>query len=231
MRTSIVKVIAVVSLLLNGAAFGADLAEHEKTCLDLGFKKRTSAYGECVLELDRRTVIEQKRNEQQRADQQRQVQEQQRQVEQQRNAAMAARGDGTPDHQTCNRFGFIAGTSQYSDCRLRIDIAKREAQQRQVAFEAEQRRYEAEQAQYQARMIEFEKEKDRQRGLALLRFSSALASGTSPYLSENLGNAGRASLGIAPVAPTRPQIQNFSITGPSGRMTNCTAINNNINCF
>ena len=132
MRTPVVKVIAVVSLLLSGAVFGADLAEHEKTCLDLGFKKRTPAYGECVLELDRRSSARPKQVEQQRMDPQRQAQEQQKQVEQQRNAPMAARGDGTPDHQTCNGFGFVAGTPQYSDCRLRIDIAKREAQQRQA---------------------------------------------------------------------------------------------------
>lgn len=31
-----------------------DLSSYEKTCSDIGFKKETTAYGECVLELDRR---------------------------------------------------------------------------------------------------------------------------------------------------------------------------------
>ena len=51
------------------------------------------------------------------------------------------------------------------------------------------------------------------------------------FLLENFANASRESLGMAPVPPTRPQFQNFSITGPSGRRTNCTALGNNINCF
>lgn len=156
-------------------------------------------------------------------------------AEQAQQSELAARGDGTPDHQTCSQFGFVAGTPQYSDCRLRINIAKQEAQQRQAVFEAEQARYEVEQQQYQARLAEYTKQKERQKGQALMQFGAALASGTSPYFAENLGNAGRISLGIPPVAPMRPQyqpqMQNFTMTVPSGRMISCTAVLNNISCY
>lgn len=242
MRTSIVKVIATSFILFSGASLSADLAGYETTCVDLGFKKRTPAFGECVLELDRRATDQQKQAERLRIDQQRQVQEQQqRQAEQQRQAQeqqqrqrateAAARGDGTQEHQTCNQFGFVAGTPQYADCRLRIDIAKREAQQRQAAFEADKRRYEAEQLQYYAKLAEYEEERERQKGLAWLRFGSALMSGTSPYFGENLGNAGRAVLGLPPTPPTQPQVQTFVITNPAGRTTTCTTVANLINCF
>ena len=85
-------VAAFLMAALSGHAFAAGLAEHEAMCADLGFKKRTPAYGECVLELDRRASTEKGKAVQQV-----------RQQEQQR-------GDGTSEHQTCNRFGFVVGT-------------------------------------------------------------------------------------------------------------------------
>jgi len=207
MRYLFSKALIVLSALCAGVVFANTLAEHEATCAELGFKKRTPAYGECVLELHSRPSSNQSKR-----------------VEVRRNDEIAVRGDGSPDHQTCLGFGFVAGTPPYSDCRMKISIAKREAEQRQAAFDAEQ-------AQYQERLAAFEKEKQRRQGMAMLQFGSALASGTSPYFSENLGNAGRATLGIAPAPPTRPQIQNFTITGPNGRMTNCNVIGNAVNCF
>ena len=45
MRTSIVKVAAIFFLLATANIFAADLSSHEQTCADLGFKKRTPAYG------------------------------------------------------------------------------------------------------------------------------------------------------------------------------------------
>ena len=221
MRTSIVKVVFLFGLLSACGISVGGLAEHEATCSDLGFKKKTQAYGECVLELDQRETAERAlaiKQAQQQAQQQAQIQAQQK-------------GDGSNEHQMCVKFGFVVGSAPYSDCRLKIDIAKREQAQRQAAYEIEMKRYQEEQRRYEAQVAEYEKEKERQKGLAILRFGAALAGGTSPYFSENLGNAGRQSLGLAPIAPTRPQIQNFTITNPAGRMTNCTAVGNNINCF
>lgn len=217
MRSPIVKIVFTFGLILTCSLSLAGLAEHEATCSELGFKKKTQAYGECVLELDQRETAG-------RAQAIKQVQ-QQTQIQAQQ------KGDGTNEHQMCAKFGFTVGSAPYSDCRLKIDIAKREQAQRQAAYDIEQQRYQEEQRRYEAQVAEYEREKERQKGLALLRFGAALAGGTSPYFSENLGNAGRQSLGLAPIAPTRPQIQNFTITNPAGRMTNCTAVGNNINCF
>ena len=51
MRYLIVEVVLASLLFFGGAAaFGAEVSEYEKACLDLGFKKRTPAYGECVLD-------------------------------------------------------------------------------------------------------------------------------------------------------------------------------------
>ena len=239
MRTSIIQVVHASLLVCSGAVYGADLSEYEKTCLDLGFKKRTPAYGECVLELDKRSTDQQKQSERARGDQQRQAQEQQRQAQEQqerqvtlqrqqqdeqRATQLAARGDGSPDHQTCYKYGFVPGTTHYGECRQRIDLARADISQKKAQFEAEQAEYEKQKAAYQ-------KKKEVDGWLKLSQFGFAMAAGTSPYASENIANAGRVVSGQAPIAPTRPQIQNYTITMPNGRMVNCNSVGNNINCF
>ena len=228
MRTSIVKVAAIFFLLASANIFAADLSAHEQTCADLGFKKRTPAYGDCVLELDRRgrTLSNSQAAQEadrQRAEQQRQAQEQQR--------AVAARGDGSPDHQTCAGFGFVAGTTPYSECRMRISIAKREAQQRQASFDADQQRYEVEKQAYDTKVAEHKRQREVDGWLKASQFFFALGAGQSRNFSENAANAGRVVSGQPPLPPTQPQIRNFTITDPSGRMTTCTTMGNHVNCF
>lgn len=223
MRTSTIKAIAFVLLFMLSLHATARLSAYEATCAELGFKKRTQAYGECVLELDRRKMI---LREQETTDQQEIIKRQDHAAKQQ----LQFYGDGSIEHKTCNRFGFVVGTTSYSDCRLKIDIAKREQAQKEAAYQLEMRRYEEEKRRYEANAAEFEREKERQKGAAMMRFGLALMGGTSPHLSENLANAGRQSMGMPPIAPTRPLIQNFTITGPDRRMTNCSVLGNNINC-
>jgi hypothetical protein len=216
MRTSTFKV-ALFIFVTSQVAFALDLTGYENQCADIGFKRKTPAFGECVLELDGRAksakVNTVEKSKQQQA------------------TVRSADGDGAPDHQTCSQFGFSVGTPQYSDCRLKISIAKQEQAQRQLAYEAELRRYQEEQSRYEAKLADYERQKEIQKSLALMKFGLSLAGGTSPHASENFANAGRESLGMAPIQPTRPQVQNFTITNPAGRMTNCTVVGNNINCF
>lgn len=179
----------------------------EKTCADIGFKPLTEAHAECVLEL-----FERKKKQSQ-------------------TKHLPTKIDATPEHIACENFGFIAGSVPYSDCRLKMDVARRDDQQKQAAYELAQEKYEMELRQYEEQVARYEKEKKRREGDAMMRFGLSLLGGTSPYFSENLANAGRASLGLPPSPPVAPQIQNFSITSPGGRMTNCSVVGNNINCF
>jgi hypothetical protein len=227
MRTSIIKVAITFFLSLSSFIAVADLTQHEATCAELGFKKRTPAYGECVLELDQRQKTAKVAVEKQEQIRRQENINRENEIAKQQ---MQQRGDGSVEHQTCSRFGFIVGTPSYSDCRLKIDIARREQAQKQAAYEADQRRYQEEQRRYEAQVAEYEKERERQKGAALMRFGLALMGGTSPHASENFANAGRQSLGLPPVAPSRPTIQNFTITGPDRRMTNCNVFGNNITC-
>jgi hypothetical protein len=212
MRASTLQIIIFALLAYAGSVGAVDLTAHEKTCAEIGFKKRTLAFGECVMELDQRASVE--RTQAMKLSQQ--------QVQQQ--------GDGTNEHQICEKFGFVVGNAPYSDCRLKINIAKQEQTQRQATYDAEQRRYLVEQQRYDAQVAELERQKEKQRADGLIRFGLALMGGTSPHASENFANAGRQALGLAPAPPIRPQIQNFTITNPGRQTTNCTMIGNNINC-
>jgi len=49
MRTKTLQVI--IGVIWAGGVFAADLSAFQATCQDIGFKPKTPAYGECVLEL------------------------------------------------------------------------------------------------------------------------------------------------------------------------------------
>jgi hypothetical protein len=92
-------------------------ASEEATCLEIGFKKKTEAYGRCVLELlDRGGVSS--------------------------NQAKQTPPSG-PDDATCRQYGFKPGSNEYASCRLQIDQARQDARRQQAQFEQQQRQYEA----------------------------------------------------------------------------------------
>jgi hypothetical protein len=52
MRTQTNKLICISVLsVLCGSGFALDLAQYESLCAEIGFKKKTEAFGQCVLEL------------------------------------------------------------------------------------------------------------------------------------------------------------------------------------
>lgn len=85
-------------------------------------------------------------------------------------------GDGTPDDQTCRRYGFTVATSPYANCRQQLDMARRQQEQyeQQVAAAEEEAR--------RRRMREF--------GMRLLQ-------------GQQIGEAAMAASGMA--LPERPR--------------------------
>lgn len=124
-----------------GLSLAADLAPYEKTCSELGFKKRTPAFGNCVL------LLTDKAAQQRAAD----LEEARlREEETKRRHIELATGDGTAEHATCFRSGLIQGTSGYAECRKAIAEEKAAAEaaalrdaQARAAAEDQRRREEA----------------------------------------------------------------------------------------
>jgi len=199
MRNSIVQIVTATFLSFSGTALCVDLSGHETTCLDIGFEKQTPAFGECVPELDRRFMDQQK---------------QAKGTKQQKTSEAAMRGDGTPDHDTCYRYGFRPETTPYAECRLKIGIARTDAEQRQAAYEADNLRY-------QEQVTAIETEKERRKYLKIMELDLRLMGGASPQLAENVGNGGVAIREITPIRPRPPSMENYTITMPGGRIATC----------
>ena len=138
-----------------------------------------------------------------------------RQREQER---IAKEGDGSPDDLTCKKYGFKPSTEGYAQCRLQIDIAKKDATQRQAAYQEQKR-------QYDAQVAAVEKERERRQGAALMEYGVRLMGGQSPAnAAVNVGTG-------APITPPTLPMTNQTYMLPGGRMMNCTTAGTVTNCY
>jgi len=222
LRSAVLIQSCVAMLLIPAGSLADELAELKTTCIEIGFKPKTEAFGQCVLELRNRQRSKVKESAEKH------------EVESTPRSAplfvQETRGDGSPDDKLCTGYGFKPGTTSYAQCRQQVEVARRDAQQRQAQYALELQRFEEEKRQYEEQVEEYEREKERQRNLRLLQFGAALAGGNSPYFLENLANASRQMLGMPPEPPRSPPPQTFFIQGPSGNRT-CTVNGNLVSCF
>ena len=182
-KPSFVGLVLALSVLYSFDATALDTSYEEEQCIDIGFKKKTPAFANCVLELTDRNAMKS--------------------------------GTVDPDDATCRKYGFKPRTDNYAACRQQIDLAKQQAQQQQAAY-AQQK------AEYDAMVAEQKKERDRQKGLAMLQLGLGMMSGRN-----NAGNG----YGSMPPPPSAPQIQNQTYVLPGGKMMNCSTTGNVTSCF
>lgn len=116
MRTPIINsVLLSLSLFSVAPIFAIDTANEEKTCSDIGFKKKTEAHAKCILELlDRQSK------------------------------SIQLQESNDPDEAICRKYGFRPGTESYSQCRQKIDLAKQEAARYQLEYAERKRQYDEE---------------------------------------------------------------------------------------
>jgi len=147
MRTAAYKIALAFLAVAPLASIARDLDLFEKTCADIGFQKGTPAYGECVLELDRRansaskpkskpTVVTRSaaRSDDVTADSAQRLQA--------GKETPVVRGDGSPDDLTCSGYGYRAGTDAYADCRMKLQAARLENERRERDFAVRKMQYE-----------------------------------------------------------------------------------------
>jgi hypothetical protein len=199
-------------------------AEYDQTCQRYGFKPIATEYDQCMQTEEnlQRTAELKRQADTLEADRIRQ--EKIAESNRTESERIVREGDGSPDDQTCQKYGFKPSTMEYGQCRQTFDMARRE-------LERQERVYAAEQQLYQEKLAEYEKEKARQESLRLMRFGAALMSGTSPYFSENFANAGRIVSGQAPIPPSFTKIQTYSVQLPGNQLMLCSLVNNYFTCF
>lgn len=179
MCSAVVKV-AFIAFSLSQAVFALDLSTYENQCADIGFKPKTQPFGECVLELRERERVGVRLP-----------------------IRAVTQGDGSPDHSTCNRYGFIAGTNEYAQCRMQIDVARAQAQEQQRNYEiqaAEQRRA-----------------RDKAQGEAMLMLGLGMMGGGRPSVKPQPT--------LEPPSPTR--MYNL----PGGKFMTCRTMGSVTNCM
>jgi hypothetical protein len=185
--------------LAREAAIAADPYYVEKQqCRSFGFKDKTEKFGECVLELSRRSGATKPTNNQ-----------------------SSVRGDGSADDQTCAGYGYRVGTAAYSDCRLQLDMARRD-------YEREMRAYEAEKAAYERRVAEAQAEQKRRQQQRQAQYGFCVAQCSAQPGSTALGcmsRCGAASAGLSydPGAPpARPSGRTTYVI--NGQIINCRTL-------
>ena len=131
---------------------------------------------------------------------------------------IAREGDGSEDDLLCKKYGLKPLTNGYAECRMRLDLAKRESL-------AAQEKYAQEKAAYDKQVEAIQNERKRQQAMKQLELGLRMMGGQSPINAVN-------SLGTnTPIAPSMPSPINQTITMPNGRMVNCTTVGSMTNCF
>ncbi len=182
-----------------------DLDSYGAECKEIGFKPKTPAYGECVLELRKRDMGSNRPTTQSTFPTSM--------------PTAKVQGDGSAEDATCQKYGFSPRTPPYSQCRLQLDTAARQ-------FEAQQRQYEAQQAQYQEQtrlhdqqVAELQAEKEKRKNLKLMELGFRMMGG------QPVGDAAMATAGMMPPTPqqpARPAFENYTVRFSNGNTANCT---------
>lgn len=205
----------------------------EATCKDIGFRPKTVAYADCVMELlkrqDGNTHDASARSSQVNAagsiDQscgnfgtvayadcmselpsRRASSKQVSRVSTNRAQPSAPRPEPaalTPHEQTCASYGFKRTTTAFSNCLLELDRAKAQAQYAQQAYQMQVQQYQQQVAAYNAQQEAIRKERERQKWAAIGRLGAGMANSTSPSFLGAL-NEGLAAANGIPIARPAP---------------------------
>jgi hypothetical protein len=200
---------ALVIFVSHNTVHAQRINNFEKTCEEIGFKRKTVAFGECVLELDRReknagSVSKQRANAPLLTD---------------ITSGQNLTHEQAEDDRVCQSYGFAVNTPQIAECRFKIKLLREENIRRQEAYEQQM-------AEYQARLDAIQKDREREKALRQLEFGVRLLGGQQPVdAARSIGNMG------LPALPTRPQSTLQTIILPGGRAVTCSMNGNIVNCF
>ena len=230
MRTTTYQVVAILLVLSTCEVFARDLEAYQKTCADIGFKKGTPAYGDCVLELDRRassTVPDQPKPQVRVTTPTRlspAYVPPARQVEAAPPPPPPIRGDGTPDDGACQSYGFSVGSSGYSDCRMKLSTARMENERAQREYELRKRQYDEQVAANQAAEAAARRQAELRKAQCHFRSSAAAAQPGATLLGAfvNMAACENGAAGPPIVPPTPP---------PPPSIVHCNYSGNTMTCF
>ena len=191
----------------------------EATCREIGFRPRTVAYADCVMELlsrkDGGTQDDRPSTRQALAS------------TSNRGSSAAVKPELVnlnPHEQACSGYGFKRETTAFASCLMELDRAKVQAQYAQQQYQLQYQQYQQQIAAYNAQQEAIQRERRRRQGEALMRMSQGMLNSRSPTLLGGLADGFAAVNGTPlpqPVAPQPPAVQNYTIRLPSGNQVYC----------
>jgi hypothetical protein len=148
MRSSIIK-ISLITLIAAfvSSTFAFDTSVEEKTCSEIGFKRKTEPFANCVLELVQRKGG----------------------IHNTVQSTPTKSVTNNPDDSTCVNFGFKVGTNDFAQCKLQINTARQQSQLQQRQYEEQKRQYDEQQAKIAA---DKDKQDRRKAAEVFLRYGS-----------------------------------------------------------
>lgn len=128
--------------------------------------------------------------------------------------------------EECLRFGFAAGTADFANCRLQLELAYRDAARDQREYELLERQYREQLMQFEAAEKASQEAERRRRSDYLMRVSQGLLKG------ETFAEADMAARGTPlprPKAPPVPSVRRVSL--PNGKSVTCSGTGYYVYCY
>lgn len=139
----------------------------------------------------------------------------------------SAQSPASPAERSCAGYGFVKGTTPFSQCLMQLDVARQQAQLAQQQYQIQLQQYEQQVAAYKAQEAAIKREKKRQAWDALSRFGFGMAASQSPSFAGAMADGNAAMMGLPPVyrppaPPPPPVYQDFTIRTANGGFAICT---------
>ena len=214
LRINVMKLIFLVLALFTFHAHAGALDEYKSACEMIGFKPATPDFGDCVLELRRKdkdkpppVVIQKKAPVV--------AKEQEVGVEDIEDWSQVV-GDGSQEDGVCQKYGFKVGKPDYKQCRLNLDIAKREAEAQDRIYQQQLRQYNEQKRSYEAQVAEAERKQKSKQVFNMLMYGINRLGGST----HNEAAPALYGLPAYPKQP-RPQIQHPPMQMYNGGSLTC----------
>lgn len=208
-----------------------DTRSEEATCKEIGFRPKTVAFGDCVLELlSRKEAGGQIVTSSPLTSSPPSPSQTSRRAARLRNTTSKSEPvievALTPNEQICAGYGFKKGTTQFGQCLMQLDDAQRQAELQQQQYQLQLAQYQHELTVYEAQQKAIKEERDRRKWAMIGRLGAGMANSTSPSFLGALNEGLAAANGVpisppVPVAPQPPASQNYTIRLPSGNQVYC----------
>jgi hypothetical protein len=205
-------------LFSTSSAFAAlrDTSKAESICKDIGFKPKTPAFADCVIDIisrENKNTTPPKNNS----------------VKTASNSDISQEEHSTPNEKICINYGFKKKSDSFAQCLMQLDEAQRQAVFQQQQYELQLQQYRQRLAEYNAQQEELEREKSRRNGQVLMALGLGISTGQpfTNYLSPNTSPIQK------PSPPSQPVIQNYTIRKANGSQVYCSFNSNTgyMSCF